>query len=64
MCLDFVVMCLSAYKLAWTPARNGTGTHTKLIKMLFSDGLIYFFIAYVAFFIFQPPHNFLFQVRV
>ena len=48
MCFDLVVMCLSAYKLAWIPARNGTkGSHTRLIRMLFSDGLIYFFIAYV-----------------
>ncbi|OJA14965.1 hypothetical protein AZE42_03217 [Rhizopogon vesiculosus] len=49
MCFDFVVMCLSAYKLAWVPARNGTnGTHTRLIMMLFSDGLIYFFIAFMS----------------
>ncbi|KAG1849970.1 hypothetical protein F4604DRAFT_1970794 [Suillus subluteus] len=47
MCLDFVVLCLSAYKLAWTPTRNGTnGAPTRLVRMLFSDGLIYFFIAF------------------
>ncbi|OJA10150.1 hypothetical protein AZE42_10028 [Rhizopogon vesiculosus] len=47
MCFDFVVMCLSAYKLV--PAQRGTkGTHTKLIGMLFTDGLIYFFTACVA----------------
>ncbi|KAJ8596162.1 hypothetical protein M405DRAFT_849382 [Rhizopogon salebrosus TDB-379] len=49
MCFDFVVMCLSAYKLAWAPVRKGTnGGHTRLIRMLFSDGLIYFFIAFVS----------------
>ncbi|KAG1776765.1 hypothetical protein EV702DRAFT_970921 [Suillus placidus] len=47
MCFDFVVLCLSAYKLAWTPARSGTnGAPTRLVRMLFSDGLIYFFIAF------------------
>lgn len=47
MCFDFVVMCLSAYKLAWTPMRNGTNAApTRLSRMLFSDGLIYFFIAF------------------
>ncbi|OAX31917.1 hypothetical protein K503DRAFT_805667 [Rhizopogon vinicolor AM-OR11-026] len=46
MCFDFVVMCLSAYKLV--PAQRGTkGTHTKFIGMLFTDGLIYFLTAYV-----------------
>ncbi|KAG2143049.1 hypothetical protein DEU56DRAFT_255746 [Suillus clintonianus] len=49
MCFDFVVMCLSAYKLAWTPTRSGTNeAPTRLVRMLFSDGLIYFFIAFVS----------------
>ncbi|KAG1741879.1 uncharacterized protein EDB91DRAFT_1129973 [Suillus paluster] len=49
MCFDFVVMCLSAYKLAWIPMRRGTnGARTKLVGMLFSDGLIYFFITFVV----------------
>ncbi|KAG0706933.1 hypothetical protein DFH29DRAFT_95401 [Suillus ampliporus] len=49
MCFDFVVMCLSAYKLAWTPTLSGTnGAPTRLVRMLFSDGLIYFFIAFVS----------------
>ncbi|OAX33737.1 hypothetical protein K503DRAFT_495445 [Rhizopogon vinicolor AM-OR11-026] len=47
MCFDFVVMCLSAYKLA-RMAICTKGTHTKFVRMLFSDGLIYFFIAFVA----------------
>ncbi|KAG1823349.1 uncharacterized protein BJ212DRAFT_1261716, partial [Suillus subaureus] len=47
MCFDFMVLCLSAYKLAWTPTRSGTnGAPTRLVKMLFSDGLVYFFIAF------------------
>ncbi|KAG1747393.1 hypothetical protein EDB19DRAFT_1894007 [Suillus lakei] len=49
MCFDFVVLCLSAYKLAWTHTRSGTnGAPTRLVRMLFSDGLIYFFIAFVS----------------
>lgn len=47
MCFDFVVLCLSAYKLAWIPTRSGTNVApTRLVRMLFSDGLIYFFIAF------------------
>ncbi|KAG2041144.1 hypothetical protein BDR03DRAFT_947130 [Suillus americanus] len=47
MCFDFVVLCLSTYKLAWTPTRSGaSGAPTRLVRMLFSDGLIYFFIAF------------------
>ncbi|OAX36727.1 hypothetical protein K503DRAFT_694562 [Rhizopogon vinicolor AM-OR11-026] len=47
MCFDFIVMCLSAYKLA--PMRRGMqGAHSQLIGMLFTDGLIYFITAFVA----------------
>ncbi|EGO03675.1 hypothetical protein SERLA73DRAFT_130089 [Serpula lacrymans var. lacrymans S7.3] len=48
MCFDLVVLCLSTYKLAWTPMKSGSGARSKLIRMIFSDGLIYFFIAFVA----------------
>ncbi|KIJ62163.1 hypothetical protein HYDPIDRAFT_136711 [Hydnomerulius pinastri MD-312] len=49
MCFDFVVLCLSAYRLAWTPRRTGTnGTQSKLVRMIFADGLVYFFIAFLA----------------
>ncbi|KAG2059771.1 hypothetical protein BDR06DRAFT_905312 [Suillus hirtellus] len=49
MCFDFVVLCLSAYKLAWTHTRSGTSiAPSRLVRMLFSDGLIYFFIAFVS----------------
>jgi small-conductance mechanosensitive channel len=64
MCFDFVVMCLSAYKLAWAPVRKGAnGGHTRLIRMLFSDGLIYFFIAYVFSFVLQLPETHPFYSR-
>ncbi|KAG2154155.1 uncharacterized protein EDB93DRAFT_1081505 [Suillus bovinus] len=47
MCFDFVVLCLSAYKLAWTHTWSGTHVApTRLVRMLFSDGLVYFFIAF------------------
>lgn len=42
MAFDFTVLCLTGWKLAF-PA-NG---RSKLIKLIFGDGLIYFVIAYV-----------------
>jgi hypothetical protein len=42
MAFDFTVLCLTGWKLAF-PA-NG---RSKLIKLIFGDGLIYFAIAYV-----------------
>lgn len=48
MSFDLVVLCLTAYKLAWTRRISGTtGIHSKLIRMVFSDGLVYFILAYV-----------------
>ena len=48
MSFDLVVLCLTAYKLAWTRRISGTsGIHSKLVRMVFSDGLVYFIIAYV-----------------
>ncbi|KAF8838785.1 hypothetical protein BDN67DRAFT_906753 [Paxillus ammoniavirescens] len=49
MCFDFVVLCLTAYKLAWNPRRTGSSAlHTKLVRMIFTDGLVYFIIAFLA----------------
>ncbi|KAH7909088.1 hypothetical protein BJ138DRAFT_1200998, partial [Hygrophoropsis aurantiaca] len=49
MCFNFTILCLAAYKLAWTPHRAGiTKYRSRLVKMLFSDGLAYFFIAFLA----------------
>ncbi|KIJ14739.1 hypothetical protein PAXINDRAFT_169638 [Paxillus involutus ATCC 200175] len=49
MCFDFVVLCLTAYKLAWNLRRTGSsGLHTKLVRMIFTDGLVYFIIAFLA----------------
>lgn len=42
MAFDFLVLCLAGWKLAY-PA----GERSKLIKLIFGDGLIYFVIAYV-----------------
>jgi hypothetical protein len=48
MSFDLVVLCLTAYKLAWTRRISGTsGIHSKLVRMVFSDGLVYFILAYV-----------------
>lgn len=57
MCFDFTVLCLTAWKLA-SPrlsSKEGGGGgeigagmgRSKLVTMIFGDGLIYFFIAYV-----------------
>ncbi|TFY82730.1 hypothetical protein EWM64_g1281 [Hericium alpestre] len=43
MCLDFLVMALAAYKLAYKK-----GSQSRLVQMIFGDGLIYFFIAFCA----------------
>ncbi|KAF9225732.1 hypothetical protein BS17DRAFT_699505 [Gyrodon lividus] len=49
MCFDFVVLCLTAYRLAWTQRRTGvSGRHSNLVRMIFSDGLVYFIIAFLA----------------
>lgn len=50
MSFDLIVLCLTAYKLAWTRRVSGTsGIHSKLVRMVFSDGLVYFILAYVFF---------------
>jgi len=49
MGFDLVVLCLTAYKLAWTRRISGTsGIHSKLVRMVFSDGLVYFILAFLA----------------
>ncbi|KAN0084142.1 hypothetical protein V8E55_007646 [Tylopilus felleus] len=50
MSFDLVVLCLTAYKLAWTPRRitGASGIHSKLVRMVFSDGLVYFILAFLA----------------
>lgn len=43
MAFDFIVLCLTGWKLAWP-----TGGKSQLVQMIFTDGLIYFIIAYVS----------------
>ncbi|KAH8829306.1 hypothetical protein DL96DRAFT_1597609 [Flagelloscypha sp. PMI_526] len=43
MVFDFVVLCLTAYKLFL-----GSGQRSKLIELVFKDGLIYFVIAFLG----------------
>jgi hypothetical protein len=40
MCFDFTVLCLTAYKLMFP----GTG-RSRLVKLIFGDGLIFFMVA-------------------
>ena len=41
MCFDFIVLCLTGYKL------SVTGNRSRLVHLMFADGLVYFFVAYV-----------------
>lgn len=45
MAFDFLVLFLTAYKLA-TPVKNAK--RSKLMTLIFGDGLIYFIIAFLA----------------
>ena len=48
MGFNLVVLCLTAYKLASIRRISGTsGIHSKLVHMVFTDGLLYFILAYV-----------------
>ncbi|KAM6503359.1 hypothetical protein JOM56_000302 [Amanita muscaria] len=49
MCFDLLVLCLNAYKLLGMScgAAQKVGT-SRLAKLIFSDGLIYFIIAFIA----------------
>jgi len=44
MSFDFIVLCLTAWKLAFP-----TGGRSRLITLIFGDGLIYFLVAYVEY---------------
>jgi len=44
MCFDFIVLVLNAYKLVGSSLGS-----SKIAKMIFEDGLIFFIIAYVFF---------------
>lgn len=45
MCFDLTVLVLTAWKLAWPTRRS---ERSKLVNLIFGDGLIFFFIAFVA----------------
>jgi hypothetical protein len=40
MCFDFIVLCLTAYKL-YKPF----GSKSRLVQLIFKDGLVYFIVA-------------------
>ncbi|KAF9010226.1 hypothetical protein BDQ17DRAFT_1421472 [Cyathus striatus] len=49
MCFDLTVLLLNVYKLVGLNAKNGGSLGTsRLAKMIFSDGLIFFIIAFLA----------------
>jgi hypothetical protein len=39
MCFDFIVLCLTGYKLA------ASGNRSRVVNLIFQDGLVYFFVA-------------------
>lgn len=46
MCFDLVVLVLNAYKLLGINSKNQGFGASRIAKMIFEDGLIFFFIAY------------------
>ncbi|KAF9237390.1 hypothetical protein BU15DRAFT_76103 [Melanogaster broomeanus] len=49
MCFNFVMLCLTAYKLAQSQrCTSASGLHNKLFRIIFSDGLVYFIFAFLA----------------
>ena len=48
MCFDFAVLTLNAYKLVGGNSRSTGLAGSRLAKMIFEDGLIFFMIAYVG----------------
>lgn len=54
MCFDLIVLLLNMYKLIgihWNPTTKQKLVQSRLSQMIFSDGLIFFFIAYVLVFV-------------
>lgn len=47
MCFDLLVLTLNVYKLAFERRKDGAMGTSRIGKMIFGDGLMYFFIAYV-----------------
>ncbi|KAF9269674.1 hypothetical protein L218DRAFT_916021 [Marasmius fiardii PR-910] len=48
MCFDLIVFLLNAYKLANRRGKGNVVGESRLGKMIFADGLIYFFVAFLA----------------
>jgi hypothetical protein len=52
MVFDFIVMSLTAIKLL----QPSSGSRSKLVELIFTDGLIYFIVAYVSpYFVLEVP---------
>lgn len=56
MCFDFTVLVLTAVKLAMPTKRSD---RSKLVKLIFGDGLIYFVVAFAANLLATVRHLFL-----
>ncbi|KAF9078712.1 hypothetical protein BDP27DRAFT_1206997 [Rhodocollybia butyracea] len=48
MCFDFTVLCLTAWKLVINAPSSKVMGRSKLVVLIFGDGLIYFFIAFLS----------------
>lgn len=49
MCFDLVVLALNAYKLLDSYSKDKGFMSSRIAKMIFEDGLIYFVIAFVSY---------------
>lgn len=50
MVFDFLVFALNAYKLLRKSAANGAMGTSRLGRLIYKDGLVYFFVAYASYF--------------
>lgn len=48
MCFDFTVLCLTGWKLVINAPSSKVMGRSKLVVLIFGDGLIYFFIAFLS----------------
>lgn len=48
MCFDFTVLCLTGWKLIINAPSSKVMGRSKLVVLIFGDGLIYFFIAFLS----------------
>ncbi|KJA21376.1 hypothetical protein HYPSUDRAFT_67723 [Hypholoma sublateritium FD-334 SS-4] len=48
MCFDLIVLCLNVYKLTSSSKVTGSTGRSRLVQLIFTDGLIFFIVAFLA----------------